>query len=58
MEREAEFSTWLQAHLDSVELGDEVFVDYVTNILREDSMDKEEKASSIQTFLEAAAVCL
>ena len=53
---EAQFNAWLQTHLDSVDLGDEVFVDYVANILREDSMDKEEKASSIQSFLEAAAV--
>eukprot|EP00123_Amoebidium_parasiticum_P001547 comp12662_c0_seq1/m.7735 comp12662_c0_seq1/g.7735 ORF comp12662_c0_seq1/g.7735 comp12662_c0_seq1/m.7735 type:complete len:222 (-) comp12662_c0_seq1:28-693(-) len=55
MQDKAEFNTWLQGRLDSVGLGDDVFVEYIQGILDEASFTPAEKVSSIETFLAAAA---
>jgi hypothetical protein len=55
MKSETEFSSWLHSHLDTIQLGDEEFVDYIVNILKEGTIDQEEKVVSIVTFLDAAA---
>lgn len=55
MKSETEFRTWLHGHLDTIQLGDDEFVEYIVNILKETTIEHEEKVVSIVTFLDAAA---
>lgn len=52
----ANFLQWLEHHLNTLQLGDDVFVEYIHGMLDEESMSAEEKVESIETFLAAAAV--
>eukprot|EP01134_Creolimax_fragrantissima_P002690 CFRG2690T1 len=49
------FETWLKTHLDTVGLGDDEFVEYIVNILEEESLTRDDKVDSVTSFLESAA---